>query len=272
MSNKKGFDPLSSLFDLPDAAPARAPGPPARGDDLPEPPHVKATPPTVPAGPDPAQLAKMLARAAAAKAAASRPAAAPVPVKPPAKTARPPAPEAAPTAPASRLMAAPPPRKSLSAADAMRLANEDEAKAKAAPPPPAATPSAPPAAVATAVQVAPAPAPAAGAYDPTDVIAGIIQDCLPQVGAVYIAKAIVLDDRGVLTALWRAHRARFLSTGDLAGATSVNAVLRSVASVGPGQLAVAHAVTDESDWLVWVDLSSSSLIAAFKDARAWFAN
>ncbi len=283
MSNKKGFDPLSSLFDLPDTAPAPAAGPPARGDDLPEPPHVRVTPPVVPAGPDPAQLAKMLARAAAAKAAASRPPPPPA-ATPLAKATKPAAAPTAPAAPTSRLMAAPPPRKSLSAADALRLANEDEARSKAAPPdaavPPAGSapmPSAP--AIAPRIPSAlPTTAasttltPAAGAYDPTDVISGIIQDCLPQVGAVYIAKAIVLDDRGVLTGLWRAHRARFLSTGDLAGATAVNAVLRAVASVGPGQLAVAHAVTDKSDWLVWVDLSSSSLIAAFKDARAWFGS
>lgn len=264
MSSKKGFDPLSSLFDLPETAPAPPARPPARGDDLPEPPHVKAPPPAVPPGPDPVQLAKTLARAAAAKAAAARPAA-PGPANQAAKTTNPTNP---PAGPPSRLMAAPPPRKSLSAADAVRLANEDEARARTAPAP-APTPTAAPA---PSAPRSPPAVPVTGTFDPTAVIAGVIQDCLPNVGSVYIAKALVLDDRGVLTALWRAHRARFLSTGDLAGATAVNAVLRAVASVGAGQLAVAHAVTDKSDWLVWVDLSSSSLIAAFKDARAWFAN
>lgn len=101
---------------------------------------------------------------------------------------------------------------------------------------------------------------------------GILQDGLPSVGSVYVAKALVMDDRGVLTALWRAHRNRFLSMGDLAGAVSVNAVLRALAGARPGQLVAAHAITDKSDWLVWIDLSNSTLIAAFRDARAWFAS
>lgn len=311
-SNKKGFDPLASLFDLPDSPPASAPSapaaPPARGDALPDPPHVKPAPPVVPpvpevaeaieapapapaklAGPDPAELAKILARAAAAKAGAPKPAAgappakaapaAPAP-KPAAKPVAPPAPAAS---PASRLMGAPPPKKSVSLEDALRAATEDEDKrklaasiaAKAVAAAAAAAKAAPPAAPAAAPAAAPvveAAAPPRAIADSAlgDVVSGVIQDALPEIGSVYVAKALVMDDRGVLTALWRAHRARFATSGDLAGAVAVSGVLRALARVQPGQLAVAHAVTDKSDWLVWVDLSTSTLVAAFKDARAWF--
>ena len=32
----------------------------------------------------------------------------------------------------------------------------------------------------------------------------------------------------------------------------------------------AHVVTQASDYLVWLDLSGGSLVAAFADARAYF--
>ncbi|GDX79584.1 hypothetical protein LBMAG42_13950 [Deltaproteobacteria bacterium] len=296
-TSKKGFDPLASLFDLPETPPVASPAaPPAKGDALPEASHVKPAAPVVPplSGPDPAALAKILARAAVARAGAPKPApggatlvpegkgaAAAEAPKPAAKAAKPATPAAAAASPMSRLMAAPPPRKTVSAEEAMRLAGEDESRRRAeaatvkpvAPPAgkPAASP-APPAQVAAAVSAATAPAASATPMgDISDVVGGIIQDSLPELGAVYIAKALVMDDRGVLTALWRAHRARFGSTGDVAGAVAVSAVLRALAAVRPGQLAVAHAVTDKSDWLIWVDLSTSTTIAGFKDARAWFA-
>ncbi len=293
-SSKKGFDPLASLFDLPETPPPVSPSaPPAKGDALPEASHLKPAPPVVPplAGPDPAALAKILARAAVARAGAPKPApggttlvpegrgqalaAAP---KPAANTAKSAAPPVVAASPLSRLMAAPPPRKSVSVEEAMRLAGEDESRrrseaaaAKAAPAPPQpAAPFVPPAPSAGVAAPAPGAAVAAPRGDISDVVGGIIQDSLPELGAVYIAKALVMDDRGVLTALWRAHRARFGSTGDVAGAVAVSAVLRALAATRSGQLAVAHAVTDKSDWLIWVDLSTSTTVAAFKDARAWF--
>jgi len=36
-------------------------------------------------------------------------------------------------------------------------------------------------------------------------------------------------------------------------------------------LVAAHVVTDASDYLVWIDLQTGSLVAAFADARAYFA-
>ena len=261
-TSKKGFDPLASLFDLPDAPVRVAPvSLPAKGEALPEPPHVKPAPASVPAlpAPDPVQLAKMLARAAQARAGA--PTSAPGGRTLVLERVLPPA--AAPPA-QSRLMAAPLPRKSVSAADAMRLAGESEARAKAEaaafrPAPPQAAPL--PQTDAVVVSVV---------GEMSEVVAGIIQDTLPELGKVYVAKALIMEDRGLLTALWRAHRSRFASAGDVAGAVAVSAVLRALAATRPGQLAAAHAVTDKSDWLIWVDLGTSTPIAAFKDARAWF--
>ncbi len=261
-TSKKGFDPLASLFDLPEATPRAAPtGPPAQGEALPEPPHVKPAPGRVPAlpAPDPVALAKMLARAAQARAGAATQAPAGRTLVP--ERAVPPA---APPPPQSRLMAAPPPRKSVSAADAIRIAGEGEARLKAE----AASALAAPPLAAPFPQADPGPAFVAG--EMSDVVAGIIQDTLPELGKVYVAKALIMDDRGLLNALWRSHRSRFASTGDVAGAVAVSAVLRALAATRPGQLAAAHVVTDKSDWLVWVDLGTSAPVAAFKDARAWF--
>lgn len=270
-TSKKGFDPLGSLFDLPEPGPAVAAPPPAKGQAPPEPSNVK--PAGAPAGPDPVELARMVARAAQAKAAMKKPAASTTlvpdapPVAKPAKPARATAP-AAPAAPVSRLSAAPPPQRTLSAADALRMAQATEARAglerAQANAAPAAAPAPTPAAPA-------APAGPLGEDGLVDVVSGIIKDSLPSIGDVYVARAVVMDDRGVLTALWRAHRARFIADRDFAGAVSVLAVLRALASVGRGQLVAAHAVTDKSDWLLWVDLGTSSPIAAFKDARAWLA-
>lgn len=273
-TSKKGFDPLGSLFDLPEPGPAAAPPPPAKGQELPESPNAK--PATPRAGPDPVELAKILARAAQAKAGAKKPAPSTTlvpdaaPGAKPAKPAKAAAP-AAPAAPASRLSAAPPPQRALSAADAMRLAQAQEARAgvesakvKPAAPAPAAAPAAPVAPPAASVPAGPL-----GEDGLVDVVSGIIKDSLPSIGDVYVARVLIMDDRGVLTALWRAHRARFVANGDFAGAVAVLAVLRALASVARGQLVAAHAVTDKSDWLLWVDLGSSTPIAAFKDARAW---
>lgn len=298
-TSKKGFDPLGSLFDLPDPGPAVSP-PPAKGQDVPDATNVKPLGPRT--GPDPVELAKILARAAQAKAGIKKPApsttlvpesapgtkaakparpaaaAPPAPAAPapaPAATAKPARPAAAPApaAPASRLAGAPPPRRTLSAADALRAAQEEESRAAAERAAAPAVPAAP------APAAAPPRAPAAAAAPPVasampedalaDVVSGIIRDSFPSLGDVYVARALVMDDRGVLTALWRAHRARFISNGDMGGAVSVLAVLRALASVARGQLVAAHAVTDKSDWLLWIDLSTTSPVAAFRDARAW---
>lgn len=307
---KKGFDPLASLFDLPEAPTSRpmpvAP-PPAVGDDLPESPHVKSNapapqtvsapqsssaPPTVsapvPPGPDPAQLAKILAKAAAAKAAMSAPVASPVPKPEPKAAPRaaapksgPPGTKLKPSSLASRL--APPPKKALSADEALaaaraeetaRLESEARQQANAQEKAQEAKRIAAAALAAAANRVAtppPVTKPAPVRPDQlADLVAGIVGTAVPEVGAVYMVNALLMDDRGVLAALWRAHRGRFAARGDLDGAVACTAVIRALTTVPIGQLAAAHAATDKTDWLVWVDLVSGSPIAAFRDARAWF--
>ena len=48
-------------------------------------------------------------------------------------------------------------------------------------------------------------------------------------------------------------------------------VVDSLKHAPSGALIAAHAVTAASDYLVWIDLQSGSLVAAFADARAYFA-
>lgn len=254
-TSKKGFDPLSSLFDvqppgpmLPEVDEAPPAGP---AEALPEPTHVKkprvAPPPPAPPAPDPVALAKIIAKAAAAKAGAPRSAPKAAPPK-----------AAAPAPKGSRLMAAPPPKKSLSVEEALAAARAEEEAAKSQPPSPPARPEAP-----AAVPAEPS--------DLADVVSGIVQAAVPGLGPVYIANALRMDDRGVLVALWRSHRARFASVGEIERAVACGAVIRAAGQVPIGQLVAAHAVTDKTDYLIWVDLSASVAVAAFADAREWFA-
>lgn len=83
--------------------------------------------------------------------------------------------------------------------------------------------------------------------------------------------AIAVDDRQVMVALWKAHRARFAADGDLARMVAASSVLRELAAVARGRLVAAIVETGVSDYLVWVDLDKEIVIAAFPDARAWYA-
>jgi hypothetical protein len=105
----------------------------------------------------------------------------------------------------------------------------------------------------------------------TDKIQALIPAWLPGVGTYYVANAIITNERSILKALWKAHRAKFLSDGHLERAVGVASVLHALENTGQGELVAAHVVTDASDYLLWMDLGSDSLVAAFADARAWFA-
>ncbi len=80
-----------------------------------------------------------------------------------------------------------------------------------------------------------------------------------------------MDDRVVLRALWKGHRARFAKQGALAEVVSTTQVIRALDAVAQGQLVAAIVRTESSDYLVWVDLGAQATIAAFPDARAWYA-
>lgn len=105
----------------------------------------------------------------------------------------------------------------------------------------------------------------------TDRIQELIVASLPGIGTVSVQAAMVIDDRDVLIALWKGHRSKFLGDGQLERAVASTRVLDSFKLAPKGALIAAHAVTDASDYLVWIDLQTGSLVAAFSDARAYFA-
>ena len=94
---------------------------------------------------------------------------------------------------------------------------------------------------------------------------------LPKSGAIYVANALQVEDRDVQRAIWRSHRARFLSDGALERAVGAAAVLHALEVVSSEALVAAYVVTDASDYLVWIDLDQDTVLAAFSDARSYFA-
>lgn len=246
---RKDVDPLSSLVSKPEAS---RPAPPR--------------------APTPAELARILAKAAVAKAGAGRPAA-------PTAPAAPAAPAAAP-APAPRpvgIAGAPPPRRSMSAAEAMdaaRHAEEDRAAAQthvvAAPPaaePRVAAPWAPPPPVAAEGPTRPAPTARTALTDP---VQAILASALSGT-TLFVAGAYYAEDRKILTALWKAHRANFGARMQLDQAVACETVLVALQTAPPQRLAAAHVLSDRTDFLLWVDLQNRKLLAAFPNARTLIA-
>lgn len=247
-TKKEEFDPLSGVFVDP-----------------------KTGPPSTPAGPDPRALAKLLAKAAAARAGApsAAPGRAPAPAPPP--------------PPARGLAGAPPPRRTLSAAEALEAAREAEeaekrrkleearrvaaeARARLAAPPTPASPAIP----AAVVIEPPAAVPAASPASPIEAAQALLASRLPGT-SLAIATAMYADDRKLLTVLWKAHRGRFLAAGELDHALAADAVLIAASNLGPRELLAATVSTDKGDWLLWMDLRHHQVIAAFANARAWMA-
>ena len=105
----------------------------------------------------------------------------------------------------------------------------------------------------------------------TDRIQVLIEASLPGVGEIDVKAAKVADERDVLIALWKSHRSKFLSDGELERAVAAARVVDGLKHAPSGALIAAHAVTAASDYLVWIDLQNGSLLAAFADARAYFA-
>lgn len=255
---KKEFDPLSGVFADP-ASPSDAP--------------------PSPSGTDPRALARILAKAAAAKAGAPRPA--PSAAAP----AAPPSAAAAPARPAG-LAGAPPPKRALSAAEALeaarraeeervadqkrkeeearRLAAEALAKLQAA--------KAAPAQVRVPAEARPdrVTPHAHAAPSPMELAAGILHARLPG-GGFTVSHATLADDRKLLGVLWKAHRTRFITTHQVDQAIAADIVLQAVLSLGPGELVAATVTTDRGDWLVWIDATRSTVLATFANARAWLA-
>lgn len=104
-----------------------------------------------------------------------------------------------------------------------------------------------------------------------DRLADLLRRQLGGAGLLDVQNAVLLDDRTLLRALWKGHRARFASEGKLDQVVSVTNVIRALDAVASGQLAAAIARTAGTDYLVFVDLGSQATIAAFPDARAWYS-
>jgi len=98
----------------------------------------------------------------------------------------------------------------------------------------------------------------------------LIERKLRGLGPLTVNNCIVLDDREVLRALWRAHRARFGAEGKLDQVVGAAAVLDAFELVPKGKLIAAHVLTEASDYLVWLDMREGTPLAAFADARAYF--
>lgn len=105
----------------------------------------------------------------------------------------------------------------------------------------------------------------------SDRIQNLVPRILPKAGPIYVANALRVEQRSVLRALWRSHRSRFMADGQLERAVGAAAVLHALDGVSEEGLVVAHVVTDASDYLLWMDLDRDTVLAAFADARAYFA-
>jgi len=105
----------------------------------------------------------------------------------------------------------------------------------------------------------------------TERIQVLIEASLPGVGSLDVKASKVAGERDVLLALWKAHRTKFLGDGELERAVAAARVVDSLKHAPDGALLAAHAVTEASDYLVWIDLQNGSLVAAFADARSYFA-
>lgn len=105
----------------------------------------------------------------------------------------------------------------------------------------------------------------------TERIQILIEASLPGVGSLDVKASKVADERDVLLALWKSHRTKFLGDGELERAVAAARVVDSLKHAPEGALLAAHAVTNASDYLVWIDLQNGSLVAAFADARSYFA-
>ena len=105
----------------------------------------------------------------------------------------------------------------------------------------------------------------------TERIQVLIEASLPGVGSLDVKASKVADERDVLLALWKSHRTKFLGDGELERAVAASRVVDSLKHAPEGALLAAHAVTNASDYLVWIDLQNGNLVAAFADARSYFA-
>lgn len=100
----------------------------------------------------------------------------------------------------------------------------------------------------------------------------MIRTQLPLLKEFHVASALDSFDRPLMRAIWRSHRTKFLMSGQLEYAVAALSVIDAFEHIEEGQLVAAYVETTASDYLVWVDLPHQRLVAAFADAKSYFAS
>ena len=103
-------------------------------------------------------------------------------------------------------------------------------------------------------------------------IEDMIRTQLPLLKEFHVASALDSFDRPLMRAIWRSHRTKFLMSGQLEYAVAALSVIDAFEHIEEGQLVAAYVETTASDYLIWVDLPHQRLVAAFADAKSYFAN
>ena len=103
-------------------------------------------------------------------------------------------------------------------------------------------------------------------------IEDMIRTQLPLLKEFHVASALDSFDRPLMRAIWRSHRTKFLISGQLEYAVAALSVIDAFEHIEEGQLVAAYVETTASDYLIWVDLPHQRLVAAFADAKSYFAS
>ena len=94
-----------------------------------------------------------------------------------------------------------------------------------------------------------------------------LRAALPDFENLYIAE--VSEDLALeeVASAYHGHAARFMTAGRMDAAISASRVIEAVEKLESGAIAKALVRTDSAEFLVWLDLNSTTLIACFPDAR-----
>jgi hypothetical protein len=98
-------------------------------------------------------------------------------------------------------------------------------------------------------------------------VAALLGALMPGLSGVQVLRAAAVEQRDIHTAIWKAHRARFVGQGEMARALGASAVLGALKSVGPGQLQAVLVSTGGEPVLAWLNMEQQTCIAAFDDAH-----
>ena len=106
----------------------------------------------------------------------------------------------------------------------------------------------------------------------TEHISSLLHPVFPNLAHFSVVRAIYADDRPLLESLWKSHRNKFILEGRLEYAISTLSVIHALRTAPHNDLVAAHMETDASDYLVWIRPSNGDVLAAFQDARRYFAD